>query len=159
MKSKFVSIVVMLAALGVAGCQSEQQSGVWPIASTSQPAESQAPQDSPTTTNSSAAGQWGAFNEVLRDGGVYKNSSGKYLKLTFEPLKDNLDAVFADAPSGSVTITDANGDRSKGGFSLESDHTLTITLLGKTKKMVFEISRDGQTLNPIGRGQKLTLQL
>ena len=111
------------------------------------------------TSDSDAPGQWGAFNEVLRSGGVFKNTSVKYLKLTFAPLGDSMDSIFTDTPSGNVTVTNATGDRVQGNYSLERDRTLTITIpTGKTKKLVFELSQDGRKLSPISGGQSLTLQ-
>jgi hypothetical protein len=90
---------------------------------------------------------------------MFKNSSGKYLKLTFAPLGDSMDAIFTDAPSGNVTVTNATGDRVQGNYSLERDRTLTITIpTGKIKKFVFELSQDGRKLSPINGGQSLTLQ-
>ncbi|MGC4045048.1 MAG: hypothetical protein QM758_14755 [Armatimonas sp.] len=156
MKLNTHMIIALVAMLGAAGCQQNQPLSTQPTTNNSQLLDTQP--DTGSTNGDSAAGAWGRFNEVLRDGGVYKNSTGKYMKLTFDPLKDNLDAVFADAPKGNVTITNASGDRSNGAFSVESDRTLTISLSGKNKKMVFDLSKDGNTLSSIDGKQKLVLQ-
>ena len=153
----FLSVIlVSLACVGGFGCRPSANAGT---SADIAPYIPSSPVAVPNSGGGDAPGQWGAFNEVLSSGGIYKNTSGKYLKLTFAPLGDSMDAIFADAPSGSVTVTDADGDRTTGTFSLERDRTLTVSLpSGKKKKRVYELSADGTKLSDIGGKETLTKQ-